>query len=170
MNNNLCDIYKRIIRQEFSYLLQEYEFEFEDCEILKYGEYCNITLTSPFGKLWINFERGIPAIMVGHPRAAFDNAYLSTNDPYWYGLGSLIAYFNNEPVSQLLVSSKAEPLPHDDADKATVVLHRVMQQVEPHTRALFGFFEDDAFENNAAIFRSWERQRVAEYERLVNER
>lgn len=168
MNNDLCEFYKRVIRQELGYLFTQCDFEFVDCKEAKSGEYCHVTLSSPYVKLWINFEMGVPTAMVGHPDASFDNAYLSTDDPNWYGLNELVSYFTASPVDLLLHPRKA-PDSLNEVDRVTNALRDMSTDWKTHREQILGFFRNDQFEKEVSGLRRWRMKRWKEFERLLNE-
>lgn len=170
MDSNICNSYKRIIKQKLSYLFTQHDFRFVSCETFKSGEYCNVTLSSPHAKLWINFEYGFPAIMIGHPQASFDTAFFSTDDTYWFGLGELIAYFDNEPVSRLLTTSPSSPLPNDEMEAAAKSLQEISEDIQSHCDRLLSFFQEACFEEQVAEFNKWRSRRRSEFQKLVNKR
>ncbi|MCP4089017.1 MAG: hypothetical protein GY746_04410 [Gammaproteobacteria bacterium] len=173
MDENLCKTYKRIIRQEFHVLFTQYEFKFANCKVFRSGEYCNISFTSPYGKLWISFEHGSPAVMIGHPRASLDDVSLGTGIPYWFGLGILISYFGKVPVSQLFAEiDNPSPDPHYDSEeeRTTIILRKLWKKTEPYCAKLFTFFQEEQFDQQVAELDSWRKSRSAEFEKLTNER
>ncbi len=168
VNNDLCELYERIIRQELGCLFTQCSFEFVDCKVVKSGERCHVALSSPYVKLWIDFEMGIPTAMVGHPNASFDNAYLSTDDPHWYGLNELVSYFAASPVDKLLHPSNVRDS-LNEVERATNTLRDMSTDWKAHCEQILCFFRDDQFEKQSSELRLWRMKRWKEFERLLNE-